>query len=77
MLTIVSVQRKEGRAMPLKINRHHTKIGIKNQLATTKVDQIFVNPNGFEINGMYLLKKTPCQTMQSFQTLRCPLMESR
>ena len=54
MLTIVSVQRKEGRAMPLKINRHHTKIGIKNQLATTKVDQIFVNPNGFEINGMYL-----------------------
>ena len=54
MLTIVSFQGKEGRAIPLKINRHHIKIGIKNQLATTKVDQIFVNPNGFEVNGMYI-----------------------
>ena len=54
MLTIVSFQGKEGRAIPLKINRHHTKINIKNQLATTKIDQTFVNPNSFEINGIYL-----------------------
>ena len=54
MLTIVYLQHTEGRAIPLKIDRHHTKINIKNQLATTKVDQVFVNPNSFEVNGMYL-----------------------
>ena len=54
MLTIVSCQGKEGRAIPLKIDRHHIKIGIKNQLTTTKVDQVFVNPNSFEVNGMYI-----------------------
>ena len=54
MLTIVSLQHAEGRAIPLKIDRHHIKIGIKNQLATTKVDQTFVNPNDFEVNGMYI-----------------------
>ncbi len=54
MLTIVSLEHTEGRAIPLKIDRHHIKIGIKNQLTTTKVDQIFVNPNDFEVNGIYL-----------------------
>ena len=54
MLTIVSLQHTEGRAIPLKIDRHYTKINIKNQLATTKVDQTFVNPNDFEVNGMYI-----------------------
>ena len=53
MLTIIR-QHAEGRAIPLKIDRHHTKIGIKNQLVTTKVDQTFVNPNSFEVNGMYI-----------------------
>ena len=54
MLTIISLQHVNGQAIPLEINRHHIKIGIKNQLATTKVDQTFVNPNSFEVNGMYL-----------------------
>ena len=54
MLTIVSLRHAEGRAIPLEINHHHIKIGIKNQLATTKIDQTFVNPNSFEVNGMYL-----------------------
>ena len=54
MLTIVSLQHAEGHAIPLKINRHHTKISIKNQLATTRVDQVFVNPNSFEVNSMYI-----------------------
>ncbi|MCG9132615.1 VWA domain-containing protein [Candidatus Poribacteria bacterium] len=54
MLTIVSFQGTESRAIPLKIDRHHTKINIKNQLATTKVDQIFVNPNDFVVDGMYI-----------------------
>ena len=54
MLTIISLRHVEGRAMPLEINHHHVKIGIKNQLVTTKVDQVFVNSNSFEVNGMYL-----------------------
>ena len=54
MLTIVSLQHVNGRAIPLEINHHHIKISIKNQLATTKIDQTFVNPNSFEVNGMYL-----------------------
>ena len=74
MLTIISLQHVDGRANPLEINHHHIKIGIKNQLVTTKVDQVFVNPNSFEVNGMYLF---PYQTMQSFQNSPCPLMESR
>ena len=54
MLTIVSQQYAEGRAMPLKIDRHHTKVKIKNQLTTTKVDQVFTNPNGFLVDGIYI-----------------------
>ena len=54
MLTIVSLEHAEGRAIPLKIDRHHIKIGIKNQLATTKVDQIFGNLNSFDVNGIYI-----------------------
>ena len=54
MLTTVPIEHIEGRAVPFTINRHHIKIGIKNQLATTKVNQIFVNPNSFEVNGMYI-----------------------
>lgn len=54
MLTIVPVEHIENRGVPFAINRQHTKIGIKNQLATTKVDQVFVNPNSFEVDGMYI-----------------------
>ena len=54
MLTIISLPHVNGRAIPLEINRHHIKISIKNQLVTTKVNQIFVNPNNFEVNGMYI-----------------------
>ena len=54
MLTIISLRHTEGRAIPLRIDHHHTKINIKNQLVTTKVDQVFVNPNSFEVNSMYI-----------------------
>ena len=53
MLTIVSLEHSKGRVIPLKINRHHIKIGIKNQLAKTKIDQVFANPNDFELDGIY------------------------
>lgn len=54
MLTIVPVEHIKDRGVPFAINHQHTKIGIKNQLATTKVDQVFVNPNSFEVDGMYI-----------------------
>ncbi len=54
MLTIVSHQQSGSRAVPLEINRYHTNVAINNQLAKTKIDQVFVNPNDFEIVGMYI-----------------------
>ncbi len=54
MLTIVSLQRTEGHATPLKINRYHIKVAINNQLTKTKIDQVFVNPNDFEVDGIYI-----------------------
>ncbi|MBI1928427.1 VWA domain-containing protein [Candidatus Poribacteria bacterium] len=39
---------------PLTIERHHVTITIDNQLATTKIDQIFANKNRFQLEGTYL-----------------------
>ena len=54
MLTIFSLQRAEGRAIPLKIDRYHINVAIKNQLTKTKIDQVFVNPNDYEVDGIYI-----------------------
>lgn len=54
MLTIVSLQRAEGHATPLKINRYRVTVAINNQLTKTKIDQVFVNPNDFEVEGLYI-----------------------
>lgn len=53
MLTVMR-QHAEGRAIPFSINRYHVNVNVSNQVATTKVDQIFVNSNNFEINGIYI-----------------------
>lgn len=54
MLTIVSLQHTEGHAIPLKIDRFHINVTIKNQLTKTRIDQVFTNPNNFEVDSMYL-----------------------
>lgn len=54
MLTIVSLQHAAGRAVPLEINRYHTNVAINNQLAKTKINQVFGNPNDFEVDGIYI-----------------------
>ena len=54
MLTIVCLQGRNGRAIPLKIDRYHINVAIKNQLTKTKIEQTFVNPNDFEVNGIYI-----------------------
>ena len=54
MLTIISRRHVEGRAIPLKIDRYHINVAIKNQLTKTKIDQVFVNPNDYEVDGIYI-----------------------
>ena len=39
---------------PLRIERYHVTISVDNQLASTKIDQIFANPNRFQVEGTYL-----------------------
>lgn len=38
----------------LRIEKHHVNVTIDNQLATTKIDQVFANPNSFQLEGTYL-----------------------
>ena len=38
----------------LRIERHHINVSIENQLATTKIDQIFANPNNRVLEGTYI-----------------------
>ena len=52
----IIIPRPPGRPqfVPLTIERHHVTISINNQLATTKIDQIFANKNRFQLEGTYL-----------------------
>ncbi len=44
-----------GRAFtPLSIKYHHVTVDIDNQVATTKVDQVFINENNRELEGIYI-----------------------
>lgn len=54
MLTTVYFQQENGRAVPFKIDRYHIRVAINNQLTKTKIDQAFVNPNSFEVDGIYI-----------------------
>lgn len=54
MLTIVSRQQSRRRAVSLEIKHYYTNIAINNQLARTKIDQVFTNPNNFEVDGIYI-----------------------
>ncbi len=50
--------RTAGRRAPqiqnLRIEKHHVNVSIDNQLATTKIDQVFANPNNMQLEGTYL-----------------------
>ena len=50
--------RTTGRRAPqiqnLRIEKHHVNVSIDNQLATTKIDQVFANPNNIQLEGTYL-----------------------
>ena len=51
---IVTGQRQIPRFEALRIEKHHVNVTIDNQLATTKIDQIFANPNNIQLEGTYL-----------------------
>ncbi|MDX1436328.1 MAG: VIT domain-containing protein [Anaerolineales bacterium] len=36
------------------VRRHHVEVAIENQVAITRVDQVFFNPNDWTIEGMYI-----------------------
>ena len=65
MLTI-SLQHAEGRAIPLEINRHHIKVGIKNQLATTRGRPDFRQPE--RLSGRRYLYLSSCGCCSRFKT---------
>jgi Ca-activated chloride channel family protein len=40
--------------LQLSIKYHHVTVNIDNQIATTKVDQVFYNPNSYSVEGTYI-----------------------
>ena len=38
----------------IRIEKHHVNVTINNQLATTKIDQVFANPNNRQLEGTYI-----------------------
>ncbi len=51
---IVTRTNNVSRIETLRIEKHHVNVSIDNQLATTKIDQIFANPNNLQLEGTYL-----------------------
>ncbi len=51
---IVTHRPSTPRIQNLIIEKHHVDVTIDNQLATTKIDQIFANPNNRQLEGTYL-----------------------
>ena len=43
---------------PLNIGRYYINISVNNQLAITKIDQTFTNPNDFDVDGFYIFPVT-------------------
>ena len=51
---IVTHRPNTPRIQQLIVEKHHIDVTIDNQLATTKIDQIFANPNNRQLEGTYL-----------------------
>ena len=45
---------KERTFIPLSIKYHHVEVTIKDQVTTTKVDQVFLNENNVDLEGIYI-----------------------
>ncbi|MDQ1318304.1 MAG: Ca-activated chloride channel, partial [Candidatus Poribacteria bacterium] len=45
---------QERTFIPLSIKYHHVEVTIKDQVTTTKVDQVFLNENNMDLEGIYI-----------------------
>ena len=50
----------------LSIRYHHVSVSIKDQIATTYVDQVFYNPNDWEVEGDYIFPIPIGATIDNF-----------
>ena len=66
MLTISNLEQRSGLAIPFKIDHYHMNIVVNNQLAKTKIDQVFTNPNDFEVDGVYIFPVPEDVTLSNF-----------
>jgi Ca-activated chloride channel family protein len=46
--------RPQTRNVPLAVKYHHVDVKIRDQVAITEIDQVFVNPNGWVLEGTYI-----------------------
>lgn len=53
-IIIRNTARRAPQFQNLRIEKHHVNVSIDNQLATTKIDQVFANPNNMQLEGTYL-----------------------
>lgn len=53
-LIVVHPPRPGVRPIPLAVKYHHVDVTIDDQIATTTVDQVFVNPNNMQLEGTYI-----------------------
>ncbi len=64
------------------IKYHHVDVEIRNQVATTRIDQVFVNESGRELEATYLFPLPPGSVVQSFaveadgQSMQTELLEA-
>lgn len=47
-------ERPEVRTIPLAVKYHRVKVTIRDQVAVTEIDQVFVNPNPYQLEGTYI-----------------------
>lgn len=50
----------------LAIRYHHVQVSIDDQVATTHIDQVFYNPNDWQVEGVYLFPIPPGAAISSF-----------
>ncbi len=46
--------RPEVRTIPLAVKYHRVKVTIRDQVAITEIDQVFINPNPYQLEGTYI-----------------------
>jgi Ca-activated chloride channel family protein len=53
-------------AFPLEVEYHHVDVTINNQIATTRIDQVFFNPTNHRLEGYYLFPLPRNAAIQKF-----------